>query len=236
MSTDSTFITDQSSYYIPDLTLSETGYYLCYLSVNSGCINRQYNFTLTGMCSIILPVKLTAFEGRTINNKNILDWHVTKEEDISRYSLERKDENNNYVSIAHIPALSDGQNIHSYSVIDKDPLAGINTYRLKMISRNGKFNYSNQVVLNNTKTAFFSFFPNPVKDQLNIRLKVNTNHGYRIILYNSLNQPVLSNHYTPGNSSVIRLSRPPGIIKGVYFIRITDVVTGEVFSDKIIYL
>lgn len=236
LSIDSTFITDQSSYHIPDLTLSETGYYQCYLSVNSGCINRQYNFTLTGMCSIILPVKLTAFDGRTINNKNILDWYVTQDEDIARYSIERKDEYNNYLSIAHTPALSDGQNNHSYTVIDKDPLAGRNTYRLKMISRNGKFNYSNQVVLNNTNAASFSIFPNPVKNELNILVKVNTNHAYRIILYNSLNQPVLSNNYTPGNSNVIRLSRPVGIIKGIYFIRITDVITGEVFTDKIIYL
>ena len=142
-STDSIFLTNQSSYYIADVTLSDIGYYVCYLSVNSGCVNRVYDYTLTGMCSIILPVKLISFAGKTENGKNILSWKASEEIKLSRYNLERKDAQNNFSSIG-ITSSNPSAGEHNYSFTDVDPLPGNNIYRLKMINTDGSFSYSNQ--------------------------------------------------------------------------------------------
>ena len=57
-STDSILIGTGTSYFIPTVLPSDTGIYVCYVSVNSGCINRTFTFHVNGQCWIILPVKL----------------------------------------------------------------------------------------------------------------------------------------------------------------------------------
>lgn len=74
------------------------------------------------------------------------------------------------------------------------------------------------------KSKEFSFYPNPVRDQLTIKYSAKEN--VKVEIYNLIGMKVKSYSHD-GNSTVIQLS---DLKKGVYFIRITD--GGHVYSKQ----
>lgn len=236
-SADSTYIGSATSYYIPEVTLFETGWYVCYVSVNSGCINRVYWFHLDGLCYIVLPVKLQDFKGQVTATGNTLTWNAADESSLSHYTIERKNGNGSFTAIGRKDISLSGGNEHSYLFDDNNPSKGVNQYRLRLVNKNGTVTYSNVVALQNDKAEkWYSIYPNPVRDMLTIDFKVTKKHSYRISLINAIGQVIGNRSFTADGNSKLQLPRTPAMIKGMYIIRIEDVETAEVVKEKVVYL
>jgi Secretion system C-terminal sorting domain len=111
-----------------------------------------------------LPVTLNYFNGTRQGNSHLLNWKVTCNATPSAtLILERSADGVNFNSIYSINATALRCN-QPFDYTDANPLPGVNYYRLKMVSLDGKTDYSNIVVLTNISKGFdiFNISPNPV--------------------------------------------------------------------------
>lgn len=128
-----------------------------------------------------LPITLNYFTGTKQGDDHLLKWKVTCNSTPSAtLILERSSDGVNFNSIYSIIATALRCN-QPFDHADASPLPGVNYYRLKMISADGKLDYSNIVVLINNTKGFdiFSILPNPV-----------TNGGFKLNLFSSSAAPV----------------------------------------------
>lgn len=111
-----------------------------------------------------LPITLNYFTGTRQGNNHLLNWKVTCNATSSvTLILERSTDGVNFSSIHNITVTALRCN-QPFDYTDANPLPGVNYYRLKMISADGKVDYSNIVALINSSKGFdiFSISPNPV--------------------------------------------------------------------------
>ena len=234
--TDSVFMGTTPGLFIPNLTPSDTGVYVCYLDVNGGCIKRTYNFRLTGSCYIVLPVKLQEFKGRQQDSVHVLSWKTIQEQNMQEYIIERQVNGSTFRSIGREAAKGlNGSMV--YQFIDAAPHTGLNYYRLKMLDKDGSFTYSEIVMLRRKSGSFeYTVAPNPARDQVNIQFSQKGKADYLVSLYNVSNQLIWQKTLTIDGNQLVSLSRPPSLPGGVYLLRIAGKNNKEQLTQKIIIL
>ncbi|OQP44613.1 hypothetical protein A4H97_09605 [Niastella yeongjuensis] len=120
---------------------------------------------------ITLPLTLLQFQA--VNNAKAvqLSWQTTQEENTASFSIERSANGKDFTTIGSVPAANTALK-NNYAFPDDQPLTGTGFYRLKMIDRNGRFNYSATVtVRRNENGVALLLSPNPVKDVLYVQAK-----------------------------------------------------------------
>jgi hypothetical protein len=118
-------------------------------------------------------VNLTEFTGSLQNNKKaVLNWKTENEVNTSHYDVERSVDGTTYSSIGTVA--SKGSSSATYQLIDAqagNQQAQVLYYRLKMTDIDGKYTYSNIVVINLGSTvAKVTIAPNPVHDRMSVTI------------------------------------------------------------------
>ncbi|MCW3117937.1 MAG: hypothetical protein JWM28_2019, partial [Chitinophagaceae bacterium] len=123
-----------------------------HLSGNSDIAFVAYN-NATFNISSLLPVTLSDFTGKVVNNKVQLNWSTETEENTSHFTIERSSDNRAFVALADIEATGNSTTTKHYGVADNHPGNGVNYYRLKLSDQDGSFIYSKIVMIQITATA-----------------------------------------------------------------------------------
>ncbi len=234
---DSTLVgTGTSIVYIPGIVPSDTGVYVCYLSVLNGCINRTYYYNLNGACSVPLSVTLLDFSGKYVNNSILLNWKTVKENNLALYVVERKNRDNTYTEIGRINPAGNANYTQQYYFIDQQPQPGNNFYRLRLVNTDNSVFYSNEITL--VKPLAFPdihIFPNPVSDLLTIEFRNSKSHVYKITAMNLINQVVYETRVNSGVNKKLEIKRTKAMSPGMYVVRFIDLNINEEFSQKVIF-
>ncbi len=128
----------------------------------------------------IVPVELVNFDANSVDNRVVLNWATASEINSDRFEIERTTANNGldglFEKIETVEAAGKSGKIIDYNAVDYDVQFG-NTYayRLKMIDRDGKFEYSETeyVTLEGANSlAIKGVTPNPVVTDANITVSV----------------------------------------------------------------
>jgi hypothetical protein len=124
------------------------------------------NFTTSALStSIVLPVKFSSLDARTINNSVSLKWIVASENNVTGYEIEKSVDGRNYSKIGFVNAT--GEN--SYSFVDIKP-STISYYRIKSVDVNGRYTYSTVVLVKAGKSIIvLKAFPSPFTKNLSIQ-------------------------------------------------------------------
>lgn len=143
-----------------------------YLRVYDWTAGAGDNFTIA-VSGTALPVTVSDFSGQNATGYNRLNWTTATESNNRGFELERSADGKNFSSIAFIATRSENGNSASalnYNYNDVRPLNGTNYYRLKQIDKDGKFTYSNVVVLKSkiSDIRFSSVYPNPASRELKL--------------------------------------------------------------------
>ena len=121
------------------------------------------SFTTSGP----LPVKLTGWKGSRKDNKVQLQWTTQTEVNSSHFIIERSTDGNSFSVVATINAKGDSQLPINYSWEDATPLPGKCYYRLKMVDKDGRFEYSPVLTITALNAATtIRLFNNPVREKL----------------------------------------------------------------------
>ncbi len=227
---DSIVVGTGTSLYFPNLQPSDTGRYFCRIVVNNGCITRYANYILTGFCNMVLPVDVT-LTGVKKEQGNLLYWN-TGGKDIKEFGIQKSfGSTTDYKTINSMMATP---GISSYSYLDSDPPTGKNYYRLKITGFDNTVKYTNVVLINNFKTEI-SIHPNPVNDMLFISIKSNTVKNYLVEIKSVAGQKISSAIYPNTQNLRIEYPRNNSMQNGVYLLTITDLLSKERQTFKLIY-
>lgn len=124
-----------------------------------------------------LPVSWLGFSARDANGIIVLDWSTAAEVNSKNFTVQRSNNGSDWNDIGSIPAAGNSRNINQYSFNDKQPIEGVNYYRLKQTDIDGKQSFSKTIKISlSADHARLSVYPNPVsRGTLNIVLNKTTN-------------------------------------------------------------
>ena len=135
-----------------------------------------------------LPVSLVSFSGRNAEKTNILEWKTDDEQNAAHYAIERGTDGQIFSEIGTTPAANRPE---SYRWEDESPLDNNNFYRLKIIDRDGSFEYSNVVNVFRQKEVKFSVFPNPTTGEFTIFIEsTNQKDDFTIRVFDTFGKSV----------------------------------------------
>ncbi len=166
-----------------------------------------------------LPVTLTGFNARLINDQVLLEWSTASEINCDYFTIERSDDNLEFEEIQKIKGSGNSTVTEYYSTIDKNPLPRITYYRLTQTDFDGEKTIYKSVRINNPLNDI-SVYPNPASKFLNIE-----GDFKHIKLFNQLGKSVLESE----NNPIIRIDNFPD---GIYLMQIET--AGGIISEKII--
>ena len=139
-------------------------------SYDPGAEGREYA-TEFGCFSLAqqttLPVKLLSFTGTYHNNTSVLNWETVNEDNFSGFEIERSSNGSSFATIgAKQAAAGSYSSRKQYNYFDDLSAATGNVfyYRLKMIDEDGKFKYSNVIMIRKEQKSItgITINPNPV--------------------------------------------------------------------------
>jgi hypothetical protein len=125
--------------------------------------------------AFVLPVTITNFRGEQAGSVNKLFWNTSTETNNKGFELERSADGVSFSNTSFVASLANGGNSTAalnYNYDDIKPMSGSNYYRLKQIDNDGKFSYSNVVLLTRkvTQITLTGVYPNPTTRELNIKI------------------------------------------------------------------
>jgi spore coat protein A, manganese oxidase len=128
--------------------------------------------------------------------------------------------------LATINNLSNDTTKTYYKAYDDNPDLGDNTYRVKLVFKDGTVIYSDNRTVRYEETQDVKLYPNPVSSELHMDMRNFIGNIADIYIYNSMGQMVMTNrqHMHDLRSSMLNLDIS-GLISGEYLIRM--VVEGK---------
>lgn len=169
----------------------------------------------------VLPLTLLEFNGRLQQNAVNLQWLTTNEINVKEFAIERGNQSTTFSDIGKIPAASTGVT-HQYSFTDTRPLPGNSFYRLRMIDKDGNFDYSNVITIKIADPLFnLSAYPNPAKNKLNVKTSSNGNSTITIQVNDLLGIVVWSKIISVNNGENVIPLDVSKLPAGSYFLRVS---------------
>lgn len=237
-STDSILVGNGKSITIPNVLPVDTGIYSCHIVVNNGCIRRSYDYNLDGSCFKFLPVVLKDFSCKfTPGNVVALDWKVLQGSSVKKIVIERQNEHGVFLPIGNIDGNNSNILQQDYSFKDVKPYSGKNYYRLKLVTPDNNFIYSNTILAlpYRDNNPGIIVYPNPARDLLTIEFSSLAGHSFRGQLLNSINQVVATFPAGNVNNGFVQLKRTQNMGNGLYIVRLYDTESNMVYSQKVIF-
>lgn len=116
-----------------------------------------------------LPLTLLSFSGRYDGDFHLLNWQTSSEINTSHFVVETSVDAISFRELGMVNASGNSSKKLEYEFTNKKPVQGNNFYRLKMVDIDGKFTYSNVVLLKLLKeNTSVVLYPNPSASVLNV--------------------------------------------------------------------
>ncbi len=176
-----------------------------------------------------LPVTLLSFSAAYRNGTTVLNWETENEVNFSHYEIERKAES--AAGFVTIDSKQANGNTGRTTYSTNDNISSINDavvyYRLKMVDVDGKFTYSNVIMVRKEKKTIscISLSPNPVISSANatVRFDATRNSVVSLRVVDMAGRQVLAqqNNVTEGTNS-IQVSNLNRLQPGLYIIQLVN--------------
>lgn len=189
------------------------------LGVTEGGASSSVRFTYlspAGAGSGSLPLRLLQLSGRSQNDGNVLEWLAGEDGEEYRYELQVM-EAGQWIALHTKPS---GTTVadRSYQFLHRAPSRGPSSYRVRAIELStGYMSYSNIVSLHGNNPGTIQIFPNPAKDEINVRID-RISSRVNATLYNASGQAV---RQLAGNSNAFTIP-VRDLPRGMYMLKITD--------------
>ncbi|TDH28886.1 DUF4331 domain-containing protein [Segetibacter sp. 3557_3] len=153
---------------------------------------------------------MLTFNADKSGEKVLLRWSAMNENNGDRYEVERKTAQG-FVRIGSQKMVG-GKSTHSYELFDATPSTEVsNIYRVKLVAKDGSYNYSPLRMINFSAKSMLTIAPNPATDYFNVYTK---EQGINISLLDNSGKRMASKVITSG-SAQFDISR---FAKGMYMI------------------
>jgi hypothetical protein len=180
-----------------------------------------------------LPVSGVNLTAALNGNDVDLKWKTTSEINSKHFEIERSIDGINFELLAVKQAAGNSVSELQYTHKDASMNARAYYYRLRLVDVDGKFTYSNTAVVRKAGgIKGIKTFPNPVFVSTNVEFS-NAKGNYVISLFNQAGQEVKAMRATITNDVQYVTINRDGLVSGSYYIRVTNIATGEVSTEKL---
>jgi hypothetical protein len=183
---------------------------------------------------IVLPVTMSSFIASRLKGMVNLAWTTATESNNFGFSIQRALGNDSWQNIGFVKSAATDGNSSSdlrYSFSDPNNFTGLSMYRLRQVDIDGRVSYSEvRTVGGIEKTGKFLVYPNPAMNGTS-RL-VFENSGVRDINVVDMNGKILK-QWRSVRDDMVEIN---GMNPGMYLIRVTDLQTGLLTSEKLIVM
>lgn len=172
--------------------------------------------------AVVLAVSLVDFTGQYDNRKNasLLQWKTSGEANFAYFTLERSLDAINFTPVANIAATGSTTQGRNYNYSDDVKNIGANKlyYRLKEVDQDGRFNYSNTVLLRVAADVTINkLYPNPGNGVYTIQLNEAPATAVSLTVHNNAGQLITFDKFNTKNYQ-LNLAKQAS---GVYYLQLT---------------
>ena len=215
-------------------------YYLIINNFSATGIGFDISFAGTaGLDWTILPLELTEFGGEKVKDQNLLHWATAREFNTSHFEIERSNDAMDFTKIGDLKCGNKKMENQIYQYWDKEPQTGINYYRLKQVDLDGTFTYTKTIAIDNqgiiTNFELQKMYPNPAQNTINFVFAIpSSNSEIAIEIFDSNGKSVTATteNYERGIQNFTQ--NLSSFSKGLYILRITNLKTRQVLTEKFI--
>ena len=185
-------------------------------------VSTPYQALLTDVWELItptsaLPITLANLQAAAKGADNLVTWQTVSEINSAHFDVQRSTGNTiNFNTIGTVTAAGNSDVTLNYSFTDVQPVQGNNLYRLKMVDKDGKFNYSAIVSVNRSAGVNLKIYPNPVADVLRVDGLDSYNASNITVIDNAGNK--LSETTASGSSYMLNIKQ---LAAGTYYLQVT---------------
>lgn len=171
----------------PDSTGAEDGVSFAQFNGLTALTGGGLAYTI-GSNSVVLPIELLHFSADALSMDDVLlTWITATELNSDRFDVERSVDLQQWKKVAEVEAAGISHETLNYLAHDLDPEPGVSYYRLKLIDRDGSFEYSNieTIALNQASSAAGSpvVYPNPSNGAFSIGLPNNGDGNWALQIH-----------------------------------------------------
>ncbi len=175
-----------------------------------------------------LPLQLIHFSA-TKNNKDVLvKWQTANEQQVDKFEVEvcRNNKEFNQLQFSKIATVfANNLPQNNYSFIDAElNKTGTRYYRLKMIDKNGSFQYSDIKTVQFLTKNDWQVYPNPVKDVITVLTQAAEGTVVEAVLLNNVGQQMLTQKWNAsGNMDkvIININKLK-LAAGLYLLKLSS--------------
>lgn len=177
---------------------------------------------------IVLPIALKYFTGTTNTESITLNWKTSQEINANSFDVEKL-VSNSWLKLGTVAAANVSET--NYEFNDFTAVNGTNTYRLKLVDKDGKSSYSAALTLNAQITAGIKLYPTLVNSN-SINVVFNEQKaGKATIKVTALNGKMLQQNTVNVNAGNTVLQQTlPLLTRGNYVITINTAQTQKTFT------
>ena len=186
-----------------------------------------------------IPVELISFNASVKDNSITLSWTTATEINNRGFEIQRRNENNTWLTIGFIHGKGTTTEVQSYSFIDENLTSGKYSYRFKQVDYDGRFEYSNAVNVNIGSPLSFELgqnYPNPFNPTTTINFTLPEKTNVNLKVYNILGSQVAEvlNEVKDAGSYSVNF-KAQGLSSGIYIYKIST-GSGKEISRKMTLL
>ncbi|MEO8149766.1 MAG: GEVED domain-containing protein [Bacteroidia bacterium] len=183
-----------------------------------------------------LPLSITNFSGKQVNDRVKLWWDVQSETNVAKYSIERTADQSFYELITNKAPMGPSNAVLNYEVWDNKPLKGTSYYRLASNSTDGSIKYYGPITVNFGVQGMFDI-TNVQAGNTTASIKVDFNYDsnlpYTYMVTDMLGNVVAKgdNHNAAAGENSIVI--PVQLSQGIYVVSLIN--NDKTVSRKLVY-
>ena len=183
---------------------------------SGGNLDSNNNFGLWGGS---LPVEWLHFQAFAVANGVDLKWSTASEDNNSHFVIERTHDGAYWETIGEVEGAGNSKQISQYSFMDFNPYSDVNYYRIKQVDFDGKFDYSDVVMVHSLlalNTGSIKMYPNPANNEVTVGW--NKTNKIKSVNITDISGRVVAEYIIENKTSLsIDLKN---MVSGIYFIQI----------------
>jgi hypothetical protein len=179
------------------------------------------------LIEVILPVKLLNFTAHAEGNaRTRLNWSTGKEINFKGFDVERSKDGFIWDNVGFVDANANGAAVNNYVFYDEYPEAGVSYYRLKLLSADGRYQYSEiRIVEIKQLNAGLRIMPNPASVAAQLTFNCTRSQQVNIFVIDVNGRKVLQRTFASVKGmNQVQLNNLHQLVPGMYTVQ---VVTSE---------
>jgi hypothetical protein len=164
------------------------------------------------------PFQLSVFKSEAKNGNVGLTWMMKNQDDLLQFEIEWSPDGNNYQSIGVVPA-SKTPNGASYSFEHTPTYADRSVYRLKMVSYNRQWKYSDPIIVDANKITKMFVYPSVITTGV---MNIIVNEPFTALQVVSMNGTIMLKENIGGRIGRINIPLSRNLATGMYVVQLLD--------------